>query len=176
MNFKNQLLAELSKRNTDYIASVADDDEKLFDQLMQLVLSNEKTVSGRAAWVIETVWLKYPNLINNHIDKMIDFLPQSRYDNQKRHFLKMLSTIDLKQLDEDRQGILLDCCFTWLEDPVYPTAVKMFSMQIIYNYIKIEPVLAGELAAIIENQFNDATPGFKNRGGKILKELYKVLG
>jgi len=175
MNFKDQLLAELSKRNTDYMASVVDNDEKLFDQLMQLVLSNEKTVSGRAAWVIETVWLKYPSLINKHIPEMVDFLTVSSYDNQKRHFLKILSTIDLKQLDEDRQGILLDYCFTWLEDPVYPTAVKMFSMQIIYNYIKIEPLLARELAAVIETQFNDATPGFKNRGEKILKELYKII-
>lgn len=175
MNFKDQLLAELSKRNTDYMASVVNNDEQLFDQLMQLVLTNEKTVSGRAAWVVETIWLKHPFLIDPYIPEMIDFLPRSNYDNQKRHFLKMLASIDLTKLDENRQGILLDCCFTWLEDPVYPTAVKMFSMQIIYNYVKIEPVMAGELAAIIENQYNDATPGFKNRGAKILKELYKLI-
>lgn len=175
MNFRGQLLAELSKRNTDYIASVVENNVQLFDELMQLVLSNEKTISGRAAWVVETIWLKYPHLIDKYIPEMIDFLPVSSYDNQKRHFLKMLSTIDLCRLDENRQGIILDCCFTWLEDPVYPTAVKMFSMQVIYNYIKLEPVLAGELAAIIENQMDDATPGFKNRGKKILKELYKLL-
>lgn len=175
MNFRDQLLAELSKRNTDYIASVVENDENLFKQLIDLLLTNEKYISGRAAWVIETLWLKYPYLIDPYINDFIDFLPKSSYDNQKRHTLKMLSTINLKNLDEDRLGILIDCCFTWLEDPVYPTAVKMFSMQIIYNYIQIEPVLATELIAIIENQFEDCTPGFKNRGEKLLKELYKIV-
>lgn len=175
MNFRDQLLAELSKRNTDYIASVVGNNKELFKELIDLVLTNEKNVSGRAAWVVETIWLKYPELIKPYIKEMIDFLPKSKYDNQKRHFLKILSTIDLNKLDEDRLGILIDRCFTWLEDPVYPTAVKMFSMQIIYNYVEIEPTLATELIAIIENQFDDGTPGFKNRGEKILKELYKLV-
>lgn len=175
MNFREQLLAELSKRNTDYIASVVDQDEKLFKELFNLILTNEEYVSGRAAWVIETLWLKYPEMIDPYINDMIDFLPISKYDNQKRHFTKILSTRNLRDLDEERLGILIDRCFTWLEDPIYPTAVKMFSMQIIYNYVQIEPVLATELIAIIENQFNDSTPGFKNRGEKLLRKLYKLV-
>ena len=105
---------------------------------------------------------------------MIDFLKISKYDNQKRHFTKILSTRNLNELDEDHLGILIDRCFTWLEDPIYPTAVKMFSMQIIYNYIEAEPDLAPELIAIIENQYAESSPGFKNRGDKILKKLYRL--
>ncbi len=175
MNFRDQLLAELSKRNTDYIASVVDNNKELFKQLIDLILTNEEFVSGRAAWVIETIWIKYPDMIKPYINEMIDFLPKSKFDNQKRHFLKMLTTINLNELDDERLGILIDRCFTWLEDPMYPTAVKMFSMQIIHNFIKIEPSLASELIAIIENQFDDGTPGFKNRGEKILKDLYKIV-
>lgn len=175
MNFREQLLAELSKRNTVYTASVIGTDKKLFKEMFELILTNEEYVSGRAAWVIEHVWLDYPEMIEPYINDMIDFLPNSKYDNQKRHFAKILSTIDLNTLDEDRLGVLIDRCFTWLEDPIYPTAVKMFSMQIIYHYVEIEPVIASELIGIIENQFNDSTPGFKNRGEKILKKLYKLV-
>ena len=174
MNFREQILAELSKRNAVYMASVIGKDKKLFKEVFELILTNEEKVSGRAAWVIEHVWLDYPYMIDPYINDIIDFLPKSKYDNQKRHFAKILSTRNLNEIDEDRLGILIDRCFTWLEDPVYPTAVKMFSMLIIYNYIKIEPDLAKELIAIIENQYNDSTPGFKNRGKKILKELYKL--
>ena len=174
MNFREQILAELSKRNAVYMASVIGKDKKLFKEVFELILMNEEKVSGRAAWVIEHVWLDYPYMIDPYINDIIDFLPKSKYDNQKRHFAKILSTRNLNEIDEDRLGILIDRCFTWLEDPVYPTAVKMFSMLIIYNYIKIEPDLAKELIAIIENQYNDSTPGFKNRGKKILKELYKL--
>jgi len=175
MNFREQLLAELSKTNTVYMASVIGTDEALFKEMFELIITNEEYVSGRAAWVIEHVWLDYPYMIEPYINDMIDFLPQSKYDNQKRHFTKILSTRDLRDLDEERLGILIDRCFTWLEDPVYPTAVKMFSMQIIYNYVQIEPIIATELIAIIENQFNDGTPGFKNRGEKLLRKLYKLV-
>lgn len=175
MNFREQLLAELSKQNTVYMASVISNNEKLFKQMFDLILTNEEKISGRAAWVIEHVWMDFPYMIKPYINDMIDFLPKSSYDNQKRHFTKILCTIDLKTLDEDRLGILIDRCFTWLEDPIYPTAVKMFSMQIIYNYIEIEPVLAPELIAILENQYEESTPGFQNRAGKLLKKLYKLV-
>ena len=175
MNFREQLLTELSKRNTVYIASVIGTDKKLFKEMFELILTNEEYVSGRAAWVIEHVWLDYPEMIEPYINDMIDFLPKSKYDNQKRHFTKILATRDLKKLDEEKLGILIDRCFTWLEDPIYPTAVKMFSMQLIYNYVEIEPIIATELIAIIENQFNDSTPGFKNRGEKLLKKLYRYV-
>ncbi|MCB2196071.1 MAG: hypothetical protein KQH79_09425 [Bacteroidetes bacterium] len=174
MNFRDQLLAELSKRNTDYIASVVNRDKTLFKELIEILLSNEKLVSGRAGWVIETIWLKYPQMIKPYINDLIDFLPKAHRDNQRRHCLKILSTINLETLDEERLGILIDRCFTWLEDPIYPPAVKVLSMQIIFNYVKIESLIASELIAIIENQFEDATPGFKNRGEKLLKELYKL--
>jgi len=175
MNFRDQLIAELSKRNTDYVASVIGTDETLFKEIFELILTNEPYVSGRAAWVVETCWLKYPNLIKPYINDIIDFLPNTKYDNQRRHFTKYLSTIDLRKLDEDRIGILIDKCFNWLEDPKYPTAVKMYSMLIVYNYVLIEPILAKELIAVIENQFEDSTPGFKNSAGKILKKLYKFI-
>ena len=67
MNFREQLLAELSKRNTDYIASLIDRDEKLFCEMFELILTNEEYISGRAAWVIETIWLKYPEYLRPRI-------------------------------------------------------------------------------------------------------------
>lgn len=175
MNFRDQLLAELSKQNTDYIASVIGNNEELFKEIMAVALSSETNVSGRAFWVVETIWLKYPYLINTYINDLIDFLPKTKKDNQRRHSLKILSSIDLRSLDEDRLGILIDRCFNWLEDGINPTAVKMFAMEIIYNYVLIEPVLATELIAVIENQLEDSTPGFKNRASKLLKILYKYI-
>jgi len=175
MNFRDQLLAELSKQNTDYMASVIGKNEELFKEIIAVALSSETNVSGRAFWVVETIWLKYPYLINSYINDLIDFLPKTRKDNQRRHSLKILSSIDLRSLDEDRLGILIDRCFNWLEDGINPTAVKMFAMEIIYNYVLIEPVLATELIAVIENQLEDSTPGFKNRASKLLKILYKYI-
>jgi len=175
MNFREQLLAGPSKKNTEYIASVVNKNKVLFNELMELIYSNEPYVSGRAAWVVETIWLKYPYIIDSYINQIILFLPKAKYNNQRRHFTKILSTINLNHLDEKHLGILIDCCFTWLEAPQYPTCVKIFSMQILLNVVQLEPVFASEMIAIIENQMEDPTPGFKNRGIKTLQELYKFV-
>jgi len=39
MNFREQLLAELSKRNTVYMASVIGTDKKLFKEMFELILT-----------------------------------------------------------------------------------------------------------------------------------------
>jgi len=45
-------------------------------------------------------------------------------------------------------------------------------MQIVYNYVARYPELADELAGIIELTIAEGTtPGFRSRGGKILKKL-----
>ncbi|MEE4197386.1 MAG: hypothetical protein V2I54_07060 [Bacteroidales bacterium] len=175
MNFREQLLAELSKRNIEYIASVVGEDRALFKELMDLIFTNEPYVSGRAAWVLETLWHSYPWMIEPFIQPIIQFLPRAKYNNQRRHFTKILSALPLDCLDEDHLGILIDCCFTWLEEPNYPPAVKVYSMQILQNFVAKEPTIASELIAIIEHQMEDATPGLQNRGYKTLKALYKLI-
>jgi hypothetical protein len=61
-------------------------------------------------------------------------------------------------------------------EPECPAAVKMFSMNILYNISEAEPDLKPELAAVIEDQLPKGTPGLKNSGQKMLKKLYRQIG
>jgi len=57
-------------------------------------------------------------------------LPEVPTDSLRRHFLKMLW---MGGFGEDQQGVLADICFRWMMDPERPTAVKMFSLRILYD-------------------------------------------
>jgi len=54
---KEQLLAELSRRNIDYIVNWAGFETEKIDVLVRFVLLNEPTLSMRAAWALEKIRL-----------------------------------------------------------------------------------------------------------------------
>ena len=62
--------------------------------------------------------------------------------------------------------------------PIMNRVIKLLMFSDIFvstGFGLIEPILAKELIAVIENQFEDSTPGFKNSASKILKKLYKFI-
>ena len=72
-------------------------------------------------------------------------------------------------------GELMNICFDWLISPRESVAVKVYAMEILYRLSEIEPELKKELADSIEWRITEGTPGFKNRGVKTLKKLYKEM-
>ena len=50
----------------------------------------------------------------------------------------------------------------------------MFSMVILVKFVEKEPELIPELIETIENLMDEASPGIKNAGGKMLKHLQKM--
>jgi hypothetical protein len=168
MNFKGQLLSELSRKNIDYVIHVVGDNQVFFDEIVELMLNEKASLSMRAAWVVEGACLKYPSLIFPHLDKVIESLQGDNHPGMQRNITKILSRIEIP---EKWHGFLVDLCFKWISDPECTVAVKVYSMQILENMVKIYPELKSELRDVIEDQFNKNSAGFKSRGGKILKSL-----
>jgi len=56
---------------------------------------------------------------------------------------------------------------------LYPVAVKVHAMQIIYNHTLIYPELKEELITVIEDQVENNSVGFKSRGMRIIRQLKK---
>ena len=70
-------------------------------------------------------------------------------------------------------GIVVDICFNFLASPKEPTAVKYFSMEILFREAKKEPDLFHEIKILINDQMPLGSPGFKNKGQKILNYIHK---
>jgi hypothetical protein len=166
------LMVETSRRNTDLIADLVVNKPALFDELVGIYLSNEEPVSRRAVWVVDTVAEEFPQLLDKYLETIVEALPRFEHDGLKRISLRMLSRSPLPQ---NNLGELMNLCFDWLVSPAESVAVKVYAMEILYRISQDEPELKKELADSIEWRIGEGTPGFKNRGLKTLKKLYKEM-
>lgn len=78
------------------------------------------------------------------------------------------------EIPEEQQGVLIDLCFKYMVSELYPVAVKVHAMQIIYNHVLLYPELKEELVTVIEDQMANNSVGFKSRGQRILRQLEKL--
>jgi hypothetical protein len=164
------LMNEMSRRNTDMVADLIFQKPALFEELFEIFIRNEEPVSRRAAWVIDIVTEIHPELLTTHLGQITGMLNKFNHDGLKRHSLRMLARSPLPA--GDILGGMIAICFDWLLSPNEAVAAKIYCMELLYRISQIEPDLKGELADSIEWRMHEETPGFKNRGQKILKKLY----
>lgn len=171
-SIEDLLMIEMSRRNTDMVSDLIFQKPELFGDLFEIFLRNEEPVSRRAAWVIDTVSEKKPDLLLSYLPTIILALPGFTHDGMKRHSLRM---IDRSPIPAEQTGELMNICFEWLLSPREAVAAKVYCMDILYRLSQTEPDLKKELADSIEWRLNEGTPGFRAHGVKILEKLYKEM-
>lgn len=168
MNLEELLLREQSRLNTDEVINIVLARPELFDELWTIMFLNQDPLSRRAAWAADYCAEINPGFLENRIEKLAEKVPLFSSDGLKRHSLRILSR---SPLPIENLGILADACFNWLQSPAESVAVKMYSMVLLHRISQDIPEIRRELYDIIEIQMEEATPGFKNIGKKIMKRL-----
>jgi hypothetical protein len=169
LNIKNTLLAEHSKAQCTIIAQYVGNNQQRFDELFLLFISNEYRVVQRAAWPVSYCVIAYPNLIAKHWKTLIQNLNKPNiHDAVKRNTLRFLQEVNIP---EKYHGQLMDYCFTYVNTPTEPIAVRCFGLSVLYNLSKIYPDINPELKTTIENMLPYASAGVRSRAMKILKSL-----
>jgi len=157
-----------SKKKIDQIAAAAASDPALFKKLIHLIVESKPPVPQYASWALQHATDQKPELIFPHIDTLLPLLYKHVHDSVTRAVLRSLMLIDIPDRFHEK---IVDRCFTFLEDMQRPTAIKMFSMCVLWNVLQEEPELLLELRRQINIQLPDATAGFKSRGQKIIKSI-----
>jgi hypothetical protein len=152
-----------------FISEVGESDEK-FPELLKLALFEKDPLAWRATWILDGSDELHPGLALGYRSKIIQNLPQLKSKGALRSLLRLLCRYDI--LEED-QGLLIDLCFGYLVSELYPVAVKVHAMQIVYNHTLIYPELKEELITVIEDQVENNSVGFKSRGLRIIRQLKK---
>ena len=142
MGLREDILREYSKSHTVKIAEQIGPNQENFDELMQLFLGDEYRVTQRAAWIISHCADEYPWLINKHIEPLLLNLKNPVGDPVKRNTVRVLRYVDIP---EDLVGIAADICFGFLLSGKEPIAVKVHSMDVIFNIVRKFPELKDEL-------------------------------
>ena len=139
-----------------------------FRSLLKLSLHEKDPFAWRAAWILDGSDEKYPGMAVPHLHEIVRRLPGIRSTGVIRSLLRMLSRYEIPEED---QGMLVELCFGYMTSELYPVAIKVYAMQIIYNHVLLYPELKGELRTVIEDQITHNSAGFKSRGMRIIRNL-----
>lgn len=166
MDLKKQIIKEHSKANCLRITIYVGNNKKRFADLVGVYLAGPYRVTQRAAWPISCCVEEFPQLIQPHLNRLLNFLKQpGTHGAVKRNTVRMLQFIDIpKKL----QGRVAEICFNFLKDKKEAIAVKAFSITVLGNLAKKEPGLLNELRMVMEDQMPYATAAIRVRVRKVL--------
>ena len=167
---KQQLMAEMSRRNIDLVTQLFIEQPDNIPILIELVLSHNDKVSTRASWVLEKLSERLYEPATDYVETIILELPNIKISGTRRTIAKVLM---LHTIPEKYEGKILDFCITMLESPKEPVAVKANCMTIIFNLLPKYPELKSEIFSIIENQIPYNSVGFKSRFS-VLKRQFNI--
>jgi hypothetical protein len=173
MNLAERLNQTSSKAVVQEVVDFIGSDTIKFDELMQLFFGKNERIVKKAAWVMGHSVHKHPLLISTYLERMLLMLNLDLPDWVLRNIVR---TIQVVELPEDLLGIAFERCYEFVAKPNSPTAIKIFSMTILYNICKREPELKNEVSEIIllQLEMKKVSKGIGNRGKKILKLLEKL--
>jgi len=168
MNIRDQLKAEISRSNTDYIAQYIGNDPELFKQLIDILFNGEAPLPHRASWVVTTISDRYPELVRPYLKKIISHIEKFDHSWIRRNLLRCIAE---ENIPEALQGKLYDVCYCWLQSRLEPPAVKVHCMQILFNISEKEPDLRKELKLIIEELTDHESAAIRSRSRQLMKKL-----
>jgi hypothetical protein len=160
MNLAGQLMMELSRRNTDYIAHGIGNNPELFENLVELVFFGKEPLPSRASWVVSAVTDKYPELLKPYIKRIVTHIEKFDHPGTRRNLLRYLSD---NKLPKSVEGKLYDVCFKWALSRNEPPGVKVYSVQILFNIAQKEPDLKNEVRLILEELIHHESAAIRNR-------------
>ena len=144
--------------------------EAHFRSLLDIALLDKDPEAWRAAWVLDGSDEQNPGIALKHISAIVQQLLQLESRGSLRSMLRLLCRYEIHEED---QGLLIDLCFGYMVSELYPVAVKVHAMQIIYNHVLIYPELKDELVSVLEDQVANNSVGFKSRARRIIRQLEK---
>ncbi len=169
MQIRLELEKEHSRQQALKIAQYACASKKNFKELMQCYMSDENRISQRAAWSVSWAAMQKPEMIQPYIKDLVTQIKNKQaHPAVTRNAVRVLEKIEIPEIFH---GDIMHACFSFIETPATPAAIKAFSLTTLFNLSKEYPEIKPELKLIIEERWDTETAAFRSRGKKILKEL-----
>lgn len=171
MDLRERITGPPSAAERELIIREMGGSEEGFRELLEMALGEQDPLAWRATWVLDGCDEHYPGLARKHVSRIVRHLPSITSHGVLRSMLRMLCR---HQVPEEQQGLLIDLCFSYLVSELYPLAVKVHAMQILYNHVLLYPELKHELLTVIEDQADHNSVAFRVRGRQIMEKLEKL--
>ncbi|OAV44159.1 hypothetical protein [Lewinella sp. 4G2] len=176
MDLRQQLAIIHSRANADVILEWLEADETRTPLLMDVINDPDPKmakVRQRACMVLGDLGRKHPNWLLPYHANLLELAATATHPALPRAVTRYFSELPVEQVSEVNQGVLLDLSFRFLADGDVPVAIRVFSMSTLAAFAALYPELKDELRGLIQVELEEGTasPGFRNRGLKVLGGL-----
>jgi hypothetical protein len=166
MNINQALAAEHSIKTTNAIVDYIGTDAARFNELVEIFLGGEYCPSQRAAWPLSYCVQIHPEIVQPHLNKLIDQLERDDvHDAVTRNVARLLQYTDIP---EDLKGRILDLCFMIVDDPQKPVAARVYAMTTAARIAHDQPDLMRELRLIVDKHAEHTSVAFRKRAEIVL--------
>lgn len=166
-------LVDSSRALIDILAAEIGCNSEKYSEMFTIAIRDKYPLSMRAARVLQFCTEKYPSLVLPYLKNIISLLDKLKVDGGKRSFLKMIMASPTLP-DEDSLGLLIEFCFTALQDNKQAIAIRAYSIDLLLKIILFYPDLAHELILILESREMEESAGMKRKHKHILNLLRKM--
>jgi 8-oxo-dGTP diphosphatase len=164
----------MSMQEAEWVAASALENPAIFTKLFEYSCSGDSKLAFRASWTLTKVGDKYPEIFDPYLHQLVGLLPGVGNESVERCFLRIISLAAMEKIGEKHHGLLADYCFSALASAESAIAIKVYSMDILYNLSVIYPQLANELAVSIRLLMEDGSAAIVSKGNSILKKITTI--
>lgn len=175
MIIRQQLLKKHSRENADFIEDYVVRTPGAVVELMACFLGDETKVAQRSSQVVGNLGRHHPEMLQPWWEEMIDAGDTPIHIAIRRNVARYFCELELA-IPAKLEKRIAESFTNWSTDPDVPVAVAVFAMQFVADRHKQFPEQAKAIKQEIESRMKSdlATPGFCNRGKKILQQLSQL--
>jgi len=167
MDVEKEILEVRSKTQVLKLVKWVGNDKMRFQQLMKYMIYGEDHLAKNSAWILGHSAELYPALATPWLQAMIKILQRRGvHDAVKRNVVRILQFVDIPH---KFRGKVVNLCFEFISSLTEPIAVRTFSMSVLATIALEEPILRKEFEIVVRQVFPYATPAFRARAKKYLK-------
>lgn len=149
MDYAAVLASGTSRLLIDRIANDIYCTPENFVKLYDLLFSDDIKIGWKAAWTVEKIVRKFPEILDSEqIDSVTDLLLSTKHGGQQRLLLSIRYSIPVK--NPINVG-LLNICFEFVSSDKFPVAVQSLALKMLVKLCMVENELIPELEAYLES-------------------------
>jgi len=161
---ENRLINHFNKE--ELISSINKSDD-LFNQMVEITLSNRNPKSWRAPWIINHTIHKNDSRIAPHFEAFVKAI-DGKKDGYQRELLKIIDKIDIP---EEFEGILFDKCSSIWEKPKKSPATRIVAFKIMLKIARKYPDLKNDISFLTQKHYTETlSPGIQKSLKRMIKE------
>lgn len=157
----------LNERKEGMIEFVEDNTD-IFEELLNLAISNKRKVSWRAAWVLGHTTREHDKRLQTHILTIIKSI-DGKVDGHQRELLKIL---EKNRITEECESPLFDTCLSIWQDIYKKPGTRVTALRHLIKIAKKYPELRNEIFPLLDERYIETlSPGIKQVVLKMVGEL-----